>query len=219
MRGKGKDAALRTLFRASWGEETFEIPYGEMHRPRWEPNLVSKQPTPSEEPKEHGCLKPGPSRRALAAEPTCMDQGLPQRMAAPKLAFDEIMDLLSRVIGAGDEEPDLSALSAALKTKLGLFDLKKPPPNPSPGVERLTRDMKSCRGIRSSPMDTCPSPFHPRVGTVPVCTVGDTTKAEMRSYGLAALVPLATAHPSAPSGGRRTKAIATANPADWTPRV
>ena len=87
----------------------------------------------------------------------------------------------------------------------------------SPGVEHLTRDVKGCRGIRSSAMDTCPSPFHPRVRTVPVCTVGDATEAEIKSYGLA--TPLAAAHPSPPSGGtgdpgapgRGTKAIATAN--------
>ena len=89
----------------------------------------------------------------------------------------------------------------------------------SPGVEPLTREVKSCGGIRSSPMDTCPSPFHPRVRMVPVCNVGDTTEAEMKSYGLAALAPLATMHPSPCSGGtpdpdvpgRGTKAIATAN--------
>ena len=126
---------------------------------------------------------------------------------------------LSRVLGTGDEDPDLSALSAALKTKLGLADLKKPPPTMSPGVELLTRDVKSCKGIRSSPMDTCPSPFHPRVRTVPVCSVGDTTEAEMKGYGLSALAPLATVHPSPLSGGtgdtgvpeRGTKAIVTAN--------
>ena len=88
----------------------------------------------------------------------------------------------------------------------------------SRGVRRLTRDVKSCRGIRSSPVDTCSSPFHPRVRTVYVCSVGDTTEDEMKSYGLAALAPLATGHPSPPSGGtgdprvpgRETKAIAMA---------
>ena len=140
-------------------------------------------------------------------------------MAAPKLHLDENMELLSRVLAAGDEHPDLTALSAALKTKLGLSGLKKPPPTVSPGIELLTRDAKSCRGIRSSPMDTCPSPFHPLVRTVPVCSVGDTTEAEMKGYGLAALAALATVYPAPPSGGtgdpgvpgRGMKAIATAN--------
>ena len=180
---------------------------------------MPREPTPPEKPKEHECPKPGPSPRAVAPERTSVDRGLPPRKAAPKLGIDETMELLSRVLGAGDEDPDVSALSAALKTKFGLSDLKKPPPTMSPGVELLTRDVKSCRGIRSSPMEICPSPFHPCVRTVPVCSVGDTTEAEMKGYGLSALAPLATVHPSLLSGGtgdtgvpgRGTKAIATAN--------
>ena len=213
------------MFGATWGEETFEIPYGEMDRPasalssEWEPDCVSKEPTPSKERKENECPKPGPSPSAVAPEPTCVDRGLVPRMAAPKLGLDETMDLVFRILGAGDEDPDLSALSAALKTKLGLSNLKKPPPTMSPGVQLLTRDVKSCRGIRTSPLDTCPSSFHPCLRTVPVCTVDDTTEAEIKSYGLAAPAPLATTHTSAPSGGtgdpgvpgRGSKAIATAN--------
>ena len=130
---------------------------------------MSEEPTPPEEPKDHDCMKPGPSPRAVAPEPTCVDRGLPPRMAARKLGLHQIMDLLSRVLGAGDEDSDLSALSPALKTKLELSDLKKPPPTMSPGVELLTRDVKSCQDIRTSPMDTRPSPFHPPVRTVPVC--------------------------------------------------
>ena len=65
-------------------------------------------------------------------------------MAAPKLGLDETIDLLFRVLGAGDEDTDLSAFSAALKTKLRLSDLKRPPPTMSPGVELLTWDVKSC---------------------------------------------------------------------------
>ena len=169
-----KDAPLRTMFGATWGEERFKIPHGEMDwsasakSSEWEPDLVSEEPEPPEEWKNHERLKPDPSPRAVAPEPRCVDGGLPPRMAAPKLGLDETMDLLSRVLGAGDEDPDLHALSAALKTKLGLSDLKKPPPTMSPGVKVLTRDVKSCRGMRSSPMDTCPSPCHPPVRTVPV---------------------------------------------------
>ena len=75
-------------------------------------------------------------------------------MAAAKVGLDDTMELLSPVLGAGEEDPDQSALSAALTAKLGLFDLKKPSPKMSLGVELLTRDVKSFRGIRSSPMDT-----------------------------------------------------------------
>ena len=222
---KGKNAPFRTIFAATWVEETFQIPHGEIawsastQSSECEPDWVCKEPMPPQEPKGNECLKSGPSPRAVAPESTCVDRGLPPRMAASKLGVDETMDLLSRVLGAGDEDPELSALSAALQTKLGLSDLRKPPPTMSPGVEILTRDLKSLRGIRSSPMDTCPSPFHPRVRTVPLCTVGDTTEAEMKRYGQVALAPLATTHASPPSGGtgdpgvpgRGTKAIAAAN--------
>ena len=71
---------------------------------------------PPEKPKEYECLNPGPSPRAVAPEPTSVDRGLPKRLAAPKLGVDETMELLSRVLGAGDEDPDLTALSAAPKT-------------------------------------------------------------------------------------------------------
>ena len=222
---KGEEAPLGTIFGAKWGEETFEIPHGEMdwsssaQSPEWEPDWMSGEPTPPEKPKEHECLKPGCNPRAVAPEPTSVDRGLPPRMAPLKLGLDETMELLSRVLGAGDKDPDSSVLSAALKTILGLSDQKKPPPTMSPGVELLTRDVKSCGGIRSSRMNTCTSPFHPRVRTAPVCSVGDTTEAEMKGYGLSALAPLATVHPSPLSGGtgdtgvpgRGTKAIATAN--------
>ena len=197
-KGKGKDAPLGTMFGATWEEETFEIPHGGMDwsasavSSEWEPDWVSEQPTPPEEPKEHECPKPRPSARAVAPEPTCVDRGSPPRMAAPKLGLDETMDLLSQVLGAGDEDRDLSALSAALKTKLGLSDSKKPPPTMSLRVDLLTRDVKSCRSFCSSQMDTCPSHFHPPVRIGPVCSVGDTTEAEMKGYGLAALAPLAT---------------------------
>ena len=120
---KGKDAPLGTMFRATWGEETFEIPHGEMDRSssakssELEPDWLSGEPTHPEEPKEHECLKPRPSPRAVAAEPNCVDRDLSPRMAAPKLGLDETMELLFLVPGAGDEDADLSALSAALKTK------------------------------------------------------------------------------------------------------
>ena len=115
------------------------------------------------------------------------------------------MELLSRFLNAGDEDKDLGASSAALKAKQGLLDLRTPPPTMSPGVQLLTSDVKSCRGIRSSLMDSCPSPFHPRVSTVPVGSVGMGSEVTIRNYGLPALAPLATKHPSPPSGGAVTK--------------
>ena len=207
------------MFSTTWGEG-FEAPYGEISATtsndslEWEEDWISREPTPSL-PSRPRPLSP----RGVCLEPMRVERGLPARMAAPKLGLDETMELLSRVLGAGDEDPDLSALSAALKAKLGLSELKKPPSTMLPGVELLTLGVKSCRGIRSTFLDTCPSPFHPRVRTVPVCTIGDSTEAEMEGYGLAALAPLATVYPSPPSGGkgdtgvpgRGTKGIATAN--------
>ena len=114
------------MFGATWAEETFQIPHGEMD---WsssapsserEPDWVFGEPTPPEKPKEYGCLKPDPRPRAVALEPTSVDRGLPPQMVALKLGLDETMQLLSRVLGAGNEDPNLRALSAARKTKLGL---------------------------------------------------------------------------------------------------
>ena len=96
-----------------------------------------------------------PSPKGVSPEPTCVERGLPPRMAAPKLALDETMELLSRV------DLYLSAPSVTLKAKLRLSNLKKPPPTMSLGVEMLTMDVKSCRGIHGCPMDTFPSPFQP----------------------------------------------------------
>ena len=185
------------MFGITWGEG-FEAPYGEISATtcndssECQEDWISREPTPSLPSRPRP-----PSPRGVCPEPVRVERGLPSRMAAPKLGLDETMELLSRVLGAGDEDPDLSALSAALKAKLGLSELEKPPSTMSPGVELLTRGVKSCRGIRSTPLDTCPSPFHPRVRTVPVCTIRDTTEAEMEGYGLAALapLPLSTPHP------------------------
>ena len=206
------------MFGTTWGEG-FEAPYGEISATtsndssEWEVDWISRVPTPSLPSRPRP-----PSPRGVCPEPVRLEKGLPSRMAAPKLGLDETVELLSRVLGAGDEDPDLSALSAALKAKLGLSELEKPPSTMSPGVDLLTRGVKSCRGMRSTPLDTCPSPFHPRVRTIPVCTIGDSTEAEMEDYELAALAPLATVYPLPPSGGKRdtgvpgrgTKGIATA---------
>ena len=190
------------MFGTTWGEG-FEAPYGEISATtsndssEWELDWISREPTPSLPSRPRS-----PSPRGVCPAPVRVERGLPSRMPAPELGLDETMELLSRVLGPGDEDPDLSALSAALKAKLGLSELKKPPSTMSPGVELLTRGVKSCRGIRSTLLDTCPSPFHPRVRTVPVCTIGDSTEADMKGFELAALAPFATVYPSPPSGGK-----------------
>ena len=45
---------------------------------------------------------------------------------APTPGLDETVELLTRVLGVSEEDPDLTALSAALKSKLGLCHVKKP---------------------------------------------------------------------------------------------
>ena len=207
------------MFRTTWGEG-FEAPYGEISATtstdssEWEEDWISREPTPSLPSRLRTTLP-----RGVCPEPVRLERCLPSRMAAPKLGLDETMELLCRVLGAGDEDPDLSALSAALKAKLRLSELKNPSSTLPLGVEPLTWGVKSCRGIRSTPLDTYRSPIPPRVRTVPVCTIGDSTEAEMEGYGPTALAPLATVYPSPPSGGkgdtgvpgRGTKGIATAN--------
>ena len=86
------------------------------------------------------------------------------------------------------------------------------------GVELLKRGVKSCRGIGSSPVDTCPSVFHRLVMTVPVDNADDTSEPEMKTYGLGALAPLAITYRSSPAdatvatGGWGTGAKARATP-------
>ena len=72
-------------------------------------------------------MAPTPSMRKVP-EPVCVERAFPPHEVAPKLGLDETIELLTRVLGASEEDQDLSALFAALKTKLGLSDLKKPPP-------------------------------------------------------------------------------------------
>ena len=56
------------MFGTTWGDDTFEIPYGESAAStsalssEWEPDWVSKEPTPSKEPKEPECMAREPSK-------------------------------------------------------------------------------------------------------------------------------------------------------------
>ena len=115
------------------------------------------------------------------AEPPSFERGFPPHEVAPKLGVDETVELLTKVVGAKEEDPHLSDLFAALKTQLGFSDLTKPPPTISHGVELLSRDVKSQRGICNSLVGTYRTPSDPRVRTVPFCNVGDTSEAEVKS--------------------------------------
>ena len=122
------------MFGTTWGEG-FEAPYGKISATtsndssEWEEDCISREPTPSLPSRPRP-----PLPRGVCPEPVRVERGLPSRMAAPKLGLDETMELLSRVLGAGDKDADLSALSAALKAKLGLSEMNKPPSTMSPGV-------------------------------------------------------------------------------------
>ena len=122
------------MFGTTWGEG-FEAPYGEISATtsndssEWEVDSISRERTSSLPSRPRP-----PSPHGVCPEPVRVERGLPSPMAAPKLGLDETMELLSRVLGSGDEDPDLSALTAALKAKLGLSELEKPPSTMSPGV-------------------------------------------------------------------------------------
>ena len=69
----------------------------------------------------------------------------------------------------------MTALSDAIKAKLGIAEpLPKPELSfPSPGLSTLADDLKRSRVSRLLPKVTCPSPFHPRAGTVPIAELQD----------------------------------------------
>ena len=54
--GKENETPKCPMFRTTWGNDTFKIPYGRCaasapaHLSEWEPDLVSREPTPSKEP-------------------------------------------------------------------------------------------------------------------------------------------------------------------------
>ena len=115
-KGKRKEAALGPMFGATGRDDTFQIPNGKFdasasaHSSEWELDCVSKEPTPPKEPKEPDCMERERCPRGGAPEPSCVERCLPPRMAAPKFGLDETMELLSRVVGAGDEDAKESAL-------------------------------------------------------------------------------------------------------------
>ena len=133
--------------------------------------------------------------RWLKKEPKSVGTGraLPLPEETPKFGLDETVEPLTKLLRGNEEDPDLSALSAALKGKLGLADWKHPP-TMSPGVEALTRNVESCQGICTSRMDICPRYFHPPERTVHVCNMCDTLDVEMKRFGVAASATLVVTH-------------------------
>ena len=131
-------------------------------------------------------------------------------------ALDRTAELLAKLL-SGSQDPDVTALSEAVRAKMGITEPlpKRGLPSPSPRLSTLTDDLKRSRVSRFVPNVTCPSPFHPRARTVPIAEVQDVPVTETEKEGLTALAPLAgTPPPSSDStsgGGKSGKPIAQAN--------
>ena len=129
-------------------------------------------------------------------------------------ALDHTTELLAKLL-SGSEDPDVTALSEAIKAKLGIAEpLPKPElSSPSPGLSTLAEDLKRSRVSRLLPKVTCPGPFHPRARTVPMAELQDAPVTEIEKRGLSALTPLAGVSPSGltPGGGKTGRPIAQAN--------
>ena len=131
-------------------------------------------------------------------------------------ALDRTADLLAK-LPSGSEDPGATALSEAVKAKLGITDsLPKPALlSPSPGLSTLADDLKRSRVSRLLPKVTCPSPFHPRARTVRIAELQDVPGTEIEKRGLSALAPLTGVSPPPsglnPGGGRSVTLIAQAN--------
>ena len=115
-------------------------------------------------------------------------------------ALDRTAELLAKLL-SGSEDPDLTALSEAVKAKLGITEpLPKPAPvSPSPGLSTLAEDLKRPRVSRLLPKVTCPSPFHPGARGVTIAELQDVPVTETEKKVLTALAPLAGV-PLPPSG-------------------
>ena len=131
-------------------------------------------------------------------------------------ALDRTAELLAKLL-SGSEDPDVTALSEAIKAQLGISEpLPKPAlASPSPGLSTLADDLKRSRVSRLLPKVTCPSPFHPRARTVPIAELQDMPVTETEKRGLSALAPLAGVPPPpsglSPGGGKSGRPIAQAN--------
>ena len=131
--------------------------------------------------------------------------------------LDRTAELLAKLL-SGLEDPDLRALSEAVRAKLGISEpLTKPAmASPSPGLTALADDPKRPRVSRLLPRVTCPSPFRPRARAVPIAELQDAPVTEAEMKELMALAPLAGRLPpprfrSNLRGGKSGKPIAQAH--------
>ena len=140
----------------------------------------------------------------------------PLRQEPTHGALDRTAELLAKLL-CGSKDPDVTALSEAVKAKFGITEpLPKPALlSPSPGLSRLADDLKRSRVSRLRPKVTCSSPLYPRARTVPIAELQDVPVTETEKRGLSALAPLAGVSPSpsglTPGGGKMGRPIAQAN--------
>ena len=153
-----------------------------------------------------------PTPRAPKVGPTRVEE---QHHPRPTYgALDHTAELVAKLL-SGSEDPDVTALSEAIKAKLGIAEpLPKPElSSPSPSLSTLAEDLKRSKVSRLLPKVTCPSPFHPRARTVPMAELQDVPVTEFEQRGLSALAPLAGVSPSGltPGVGKTGRPIAQAN--------
>ena len=140
----------------------------------------------------------------------------PLRPEPTQGALDRTAELLAKLL-TGSEDPDVTALSEAVKAQLGITEpLTKPALlSASPGLSTLADDLQRSRVSILLPRVTCPSPFHPRARTVPIAELQDVPVTETEKRGLSALAPLAGISPSpsglTPGGGKMGRPIAQVN--------
>ena len=169
-----------------------------------------------------------PRRPGVHKHPRAWHPDLPITSMAPKKsldplrpeptygALDRTAERLAKLL-SGSEDPDVTALSEAVKAKFGITETLPKPAllSPSPGSSTLADDLKRSRVSRLLPKVTCPSPFHPRARTVPIAELQDVPVTETEKRGLSTLAPLAgvSSPPSGltPGGGKMGRPIAQAN--------
>ena len=131
-------------------------------------------------------------------------------------ALDRTVELLAKLL-SGCEDPDVTALSEAVKAKLGITEPfpKLALASPPPGLSTLAEDLKRSRVSRLLPQVTCPSPFHPRARTVPIAELQDVRVTETEQRELTGLPPLPGVPPPpsglTPGGGKSGRPMAQAN--------
>ena len=169
-----------------------------------------------------------PRRSRVHEHPRAWHPGLPTTSRAPEKSLDPLhpeptygaLDRTAKRLAkllSGSEDPDVTALSEAVKAKLGIAKpLPKPALlSPSPVWSTLPDDLKRSRVSRLLPKVTCPSPFHPRARTVPIAELQDVHVTETEKRGLSVLAPLAgLSHPPSgvtAGGGKIGRPIALAN--------